>query len=236
MAALDLIKRSELAGPLTQSDFDGNLSALEAAVNLKVDLTDTRLTNARTPTAHQHPLTDLPEVVTALAAKAASSTVTGIQDTLDNLQDAIDAIPDVPGLRWSIGKPADSLGIDGDFCLDVTPGTLVLYGPKGVSPATAGHWPDTGITLLVPGDGTTVYYTEAEIVTRANAGTLSSQVSYRIQGTDETATVLVDTVVPNVVQISSPTKPPRLLVNQIEGRVLSSSNPTWAIIFDSPLA
>lgn len=87
---LSLTKRSGLSAALTAAQHDGNMTAIETAVNTKVDDTDTRLSNARTPTAHQHPLTDLPDVVTALAAKATTSaltTLSGVVDLKANLDD-----------------------------------------------------------------------------------------------------------------------------------------------------
>jgi hypothetical protein len=82
MPTLDLIKRTELADAFNMTQFDANLTAIEIAVNAKAELTDPRFTDARTPVTHQHTLTDLPAVVTALAGKASQSALDSLATTV----------------------------------------------------------------------------------------------------------------------------------------------------------
>lgn len=75
------------------------------------------------------------------------------QPTLDNWYryDGVTwqlAIPHQPALLSGDGPPADSLGHDSDFYLNVSAEPADLYGPK-----TAGVWPTTAITLGGGGSG-----------------------------------------------------------------------------------
>ncbi len=230
---LDLTKRLETVAPLSQAQFDGNYTLIEQAMNLKVDSTDPRLTNARTPTAHQHPLSDIPEAVTALAGKASVAALAALADTVSNLVDDVASLERAPQVLNGVGVPSNTLGFNGDFYIDIAGDSRVLYGPKGK--ITPNVWPLPGITLSGVGGTTFTTITLAALEAGAIAGTLETNVEYRITGTDNTAVVLSNASVPNVVQISSPTVKTRLLVDVLEGRVLSSNNPTWNYIFDVDL-
>src|SRR4051812_11645710 len=83
---LDLLKRTESGNPLTLVQFDANYTAIEDAVNNKVDTTDSRMTNARAPTAHTHPQSDITNLVTDLSAKATTIALAALQLQVNGIQ------------------------------------------------------------------------------------------------------------------------------------------------------
>ena len=218
VALVDLVKRAELTAPLTQAQFDSNLTLIEAVVALKADFTDSRFTDARNPKPHQHGLADLPEVQSALSLKATVYDLGVTNDALGNLVDALAALEPGPMTTSGLGAPSDTYGNDGDFYWDITPGNRVFYGPKGS--LTPGQW-GTGFALVSQGDGTIQFITLEDLEDAIIAGSLSSLVTYRIIGTDQLAIVLYDTTTPNLVQISSATNPTTLLIDIIDGGQLS---------------
>lgn len=48
-------------------------------------------------------------------------------------------------IRSGQGRPANTLGIDGDWYIDTTPPYLIMYGPKA-----SGAWPTVGTSLIGP--------------------------------------------------------------------------------------
>jgi len=86
MALLDLFKRSESGTPLTQAQFDSNYTEIEARMNERVETTDPRLSNARTPTAHTHLLVDIPEAITQLGLKATTTALSSLDARVVNIE------------------------------------------------------------------------------------------------------------------------------------------------------
>lgn len=100
-----------------------------ADVSDAVSTSDARLSDARTPLAHTHSISDVTNLQTALDGKAASSHTHQVSD--------------IAGLQTFLngdGAPANSLGEDGDLYIDTT--NSLIFGPK-----TSGAW-GTGRSLV----------------------------------------------------------------------------------------
>lgn len=68
---------------LTAAENDANFTFVESELATKCDTTDARLSDARTPTTHQHPISDVTDLQTALDAKADASDLTLLQSDVD---------------------------------------------------------------------------------------------------------------------------------------------------------
>lgn len=134
-----------------------------------------------------------------------------------------------PGVRGNamlsdIGPPGTEVGIDGDWYIDRSSSLRMLYGPK-----TDGAWGDP--IPLVGGSGVS-FVTLAEITAWAIDGTLSTTTDYRIAETDLVAQVL-STVAPQIVQISGPGVEPYLLIDVLDGGVITAESlPPCDLILD----
>lgn len=79
---MPIVLRSVKGSPLNAGEFDGNFTHLDGRIDGKVDSTDTRLTNARTPTAHTH-TTGETWLADLLAGKASTGSVSALAAALD---------------------------------------------------------------------------------------------------------------------------------------------------------
>lgn len=241
MSDIDLTLRTELARPMNVGEFDGNWTILQAIVNvlqvLKVDITDPRLSDTRTPKAHGHPMSDIAGISEVLAAKADATSVTTLSELLANLQDVLADFEIPTQVRSGLGPPSDGVGNVGDVYFDVTSGIRVMYGPKQAADVDHEdpYWPVPGFVLVAPGDGSFQIISLADLRAAAEAGTLSENVQYRLLSSDQQAIVLEDSTVPNLVQTSGPTSRTKLLVDEAFGGLLDSAAPTWDYVISATL-
>ncbi|MER7922171.1 hypothetical protein ABTY96_03370 [Streptomyces sp. NPDC096057] len=95
----------------------------------------------------------------------------------------------VPGTKFytGTGTPADTIGLNGDFYFDVTPGAVKLFGPKA-----AGTWP-AGVSLTsgggsavtsVAGRTGAVVLAAADVSGVATPANITSAVSAHVSATD----------------------------------------------------
>ena len=80
---MTLVFRTTKGSPLTGVEYDSNLQHFVDALLTKVDTADSRLTNARTPTAHTHVIADITGLSADLATRATTTQLNTLTATVD---------------------------------------------------------------------------------------------------------------------------------------------------------
>lgn len=125
---MTLVYRLTKGSALTAAENDGNINHILALIAEKVSEGDSRLTNSRTPTAHEHAISDITDLATQLGLKASTAALTALSDTIEGL------------VADSDSRLTDARAIaDGDYSgFEVTGGDAVLAAAAVAAAIAAG--------------------------------------------------------------------------------------------------
>ena len=156
------VKRLVKGSALTAAEHDGNIDETIALLSAKVGTGDSRLTDARTPTAHTQAISTVTGLQDALDAKAATTYIDGL---LDDKLDADD--PSTTNARPIEDGDYDAFTVaSGDAAIVSASATQVYAGTAGKAVGADRLYGLQQPTTVVPSAGTlTLNWTAANIPT-----------------------------------------------------------------------